>query len=223
MPENTAENNAEGKLSHTDILQHSRSESKRIFENHKKYGSELRRHFEKIITLTDQEFDYILSHFTSKKLKKHQFLVQEGDQVTNDYFVVKGLLKASFTNDEGKENILQFAMEDWWITDFQAYFNQTNATLSIDCIEEVEVLCLSLNNREKLCSELHKIESFFRRKSNLGYIALQQRILSLINSNAKERYEQFLLQYPMMFQRVPKTLIASYLGVSRETLSRFSS
>lgn len=154
---------------------------------------ELRKHFEKITPLTDQEFEYIISHFTTKKLKKHQFLIQQGDTVTNDYFVVKGLLKASFTNDESKEHILQFAMEDWWITDFQAYFGETKANLNIDCIEDVELLCLSLINREKLCPELHKIEHFFRRKSNFGYIALQRRILSLLNNNAKERYEQFLL------------------------------
>jgi len=184
---------------------------------------ELRRHFEKITPLTDQEFDYILSHFTTKKLRKHQFLIQEGDTVQNDFFVVKGLLKASFTNNEGKEHILQFAMEDWWVCDYQAYFNQTNATLNVDCLEDVEVLCLSLINREKICSELHKIEHFFRRKSNFGYIALQQRILSLMNSDAKERYEQLRQQYPSLFQRVPKTMIASYLGVSRETLSRLSS
>lgn len=184
---------------------------------------ELRRHFEKITPLTDQEFDYILSHFTTKKFKKHQFLIQEGDNVTNDYFVVKGLLKAYHTDNEGKEHIIQFAMEDWWISDYQAYFDQTNATLNIDCIEDVEVLCLSLHNREKLCADLHKIEYFFRRKSNLGYIALQRRILTMLNSSAKERYEQLLLQYPTLFQRVSKTLIASYLGVSRETLSRFTS
>lgn len=76
---------------------------------------------------------------------------------------------------------------------------------------------------EKLCAELHKVEQFLRCKSNFGYIALQEgRILSLLNSNAKERYEQFLLQYPALFQRVPKTLIAAYLGASRETLNRFS-
>lgn len=184
---------------------------------------ELRQHFEKITPLTDQEFDYILAHFTIKKLKKHQFLIQEGDGVKNDYFVVKGLLKASYTNNEAKEHIIQFAMEDWWITDYQAYFGETNATLTIDCIEEVEVLCLSLTNREKLCVELHKIEHFFRRKSNFGYVALQRRILSLLNNTAQERYEQLLQQNPALFQRVPKTLIASYLGVSRETLSRFSS
>ena len=184
---------------------------------------ELRRHFEKITPLTDQEFDYILSHFTTKKLKKHQFLIQEGDNVTNDYFVIKGLLKAYHVDKEGKEYIMQFAMEDWWVTDYQAYFSQTKATLNIDCIEEVEILCLSLHNRDKICADLHKIEHFFRRKSNMGYVALQRRILSMLNSNAKERYEQLLLQYPTLFQRVPKTLIASYLGVSRETLSRFSS
>jgi len=183
---------------------------------------ELRRHFEKITPLTDLEFDYILSHFTTKKLKKHQFLIQEGDNVMNDYFVVKGLLKAYHVDKDGKEYIMQFAMEDWWVTDYQAYFSQTKATLNINCIEEVEILCLSLHNRDKICAELHKIEHFFRRKSNMGYVALQRRILSMLNSNAKERYEQLLLQYPSLFQRVPKTLIASYLGVSRETLSRFT-
>jgi CRP-like cAMP-binding protein len=184
---------------------------------------ELRRHFEKITPLTDQEFDYILSYFTIKKLKKHQFLIQEGDEVLNSYYVVKGLLKAYYIDNEGKEYILQFAMEDWWSSDFQAYYNQAKATLYIDCIEEVELLCLSLKNQEKICTELHKIEHFFRRKTNMGYVALQRRILSMLNSNAKERYEQLLLQYPNLFQRVPKTLIASYLGVSRETLSRFTS
>jgi CRP-like cAMP-binding protein len=182
----------------------------------------LRQQIEKITPLTDKEFDYILSHFTTKKLKKHQFLIQESDLVQNDYFVIKGLLRAYYINEEGKEHIMQFAMEDWWITDYQAYFNETKASLNIDCIEPTEVLCLSLYNREKLCADMHKIEHFFRKKSNSGYVALQRRILSLLNSNAKERYEQLLQQYPALFQRVPKTLIASYLGVSRETLSRFS-
>lgn len=182
----------------------------------------LRQHFEKITPLTDQEFDYIFSQFTAKKLKKHQFIIQEHDYVPNDFYVVSGLLKASHIDKEGKEYIMQFAMEDWWVTDYQAYFNQTKATINIDCIENVELLCLSLQNRDKICAELHKIEHFFRKKSNFGYIALQRRILSLLNSNAKERYEQLLNQYPSLFQRVPKTLIASYLGVSRETLSRLS-
>ena len=183
----------------------------------------LRQQIEKITPLTDGEFDYILSHITPKKYKKHQFLVQECEDVSNDFFVLEGCLKAYHVSQDGKEHILQFALPDWWICDFNAYFNQTKATLNIDCIEDTEVLCLSLYNREKLCSEMHKIEHFFRRKSNAGYIALQQRILSMLNNNPQERYEKLLQLYPSLFQKVPKKLIASYLGVSRETLSRFSS
>jgi CRP-like cAMP-binding protein len=182
----------------------------------------LRKHIEKITPLTDTEFEYIFSHFSTQRLKKHQFLIQEGQLVANDYLVTKGCLKAYHTDADGKEHILQFAMEDWWVTDYQAYFNQTKATIHVDCIEEVEVLSLSLLNREKICAEMHKMEHFFRKKSNSGYVALQKRILSLLNSNAKERYEQLLQQYPQLFQRVPKQLIAAYLGVSRETLSRLN-
>lgn len=183
----------------------------------------LRQQIEKITPLTHTEFEYILSHFIPKKLRKHQYVVQAGELVSYDYFVLKGCLKAYHIDKEGKEHILQFAMEDWWISDYQAYFKGTNATIHVDCIENTELLALSLQNREKLCSEMHKMEHFFRKKSNAGFVALQQRILSLLNSSAKERYEQLLKLYPQLFQRVPKQLIAAYLGVSRETLSRLNS
>lgn len=183
----------------------------------------LRQQIEKITPLTDEEFDYILSHYTLKKYKKHQFLIQENEPVPNNFFVLSGCLKAYHIDGEGKEHILQFAFPDWWITDYNAYYNQTNATITVDCIEDCEVLCLSLYNNEKLCAEMHKIEHFVRKKSNTGYIALQQRILSMLNNNPQERYEKLLQLYPSLFQKVPKKLIASYLGVSRETLSRFGS
>ncbi|MGD1840097.1 MAG: Crp/Fnr family transcriptional regulator [Thermonemataceae bacterium] len=182
----------------------------------------LKRHIEAITPITNTEFDYVMEHFTRKKLKKHQFLVQSGSSVQNDYFVLSGLLKAYYTNDEGKEHILQFAMEDWWVTDYQAYFKRIKATTDIDCLEDCEVLCLSLQNRDKLCADLQKIEHFFRVKSNLGYIALQRRILSLLDRDAKGRYEELKTLYPSLLQRVPKTILAAYLGVSRETLSRLS-
>jgi CRP-like cAMP-binding protein len=181
-----------------------------------------RQHLEKVIELTDEEYDYISSHFTSKKLKKHNFVVQEGLPVNYEYFVVGGLLKASYLNEQGKEHILQFAMENWWVTDYHAFVMQTPATLNIDCIEDVELLMLSFTNKRKLCTESHKMEHFFRMKTTMGYISLQQRILSLLNSDAQSRYRQFFSLYPQLFQRIPKALIASYLGVSRETLSRMS-
>lgn len=180
----------------------------------------LRTHFEQITPLSDSEFAYILGHFVVRKYRRHQFVVQDGEAVINDFFVLSGCLKAYYTAPDGKESILQFATENWWITDYQAYYRETPATLSIDCVEDCELLCLSLLNREKLCAELRGIEHFFRKKSNAGYVALQQRILSLLTSSAADRYEQFMQRYPGLLQRLPKTLIAAYLGVSRETLSR---
>lgn len=183
----------------------------------------LRQQIEKISPLSDEEFDYVLSHFTPRKFKKRQFLVQNDQSVRFDYFILQGCLKSYHTDDDGKIHILQFGMQDWWITDYEAYYNQTLATIDIDCIEDTEVLCLSYENREKLCSEVHKIEHFFRKKTNTHNIALQKRILSLMINNAKERYDRLLDQYPQLFQKVPKHLIASYLGVTRETLSRLNS
>ncbi len=113
----------------------------------------LRKQIEKIVKLTDEECRFVLSHFTARALKKHQYLVQAGDPAPNDHFVVKGLLRSFYIDDLGKTHILQFALEDWWISDPQAYHNGLNATLNIDCLEDTQVSAISLENREKLCAE----------------------------------------------------------------------
>jgi CRP-like cAMP-binding protein len=181
-----------------------------------------RQHIEKIVSLTDDEFAVVMQYFLPKKFKKHQFLVQAGEAVLHDFFVVNGLVKAYHTDTEGKELILQFAMEQWWVSDYQAFHNQETATLNVTCIEDAEVLHISYDDREKLYAEVPKMQYFFMKKSNRGYIALQNRILLLLNSSPAERYEQFCKQYPGLLQRLPKMLIAAYLGVSRETLSRLN-
>lgn len=180
----------------------------------------LRFHIEKILPLTDEEAELILSFFILKKYKKHQFLIQQGEPVKYNYFIVKGLLKLVLSEETAKSHIVGFAMEDWWETDFQAYYNRTDATMSLECIEDTEVLCLSLENYKKLCKVLPKMEHFFLEKAYSGYIAAQQRVISTMISDTKERYRQLLEKYPSLIQRVPKSLLASYLGVSRETLSR---
>jgi CRP-like cAMP-binding protein len=177
----------------------------------------LREHIEKIIPLNDDEFAFVLSHFSVKKFKKHQFLIQEGEAVKYNYFVVSGLLKLVYTDDTGKQHIVSFDMEDWWESDFHAYYTQTEATMSLECIEDTVVFCLLLEDYRKLCDGLQKMERFFLEKANFGFIASQRRIISWLT------YEQLLKQYPSLIQRVPKSLLAAYLGVSRETLSRLSS
>jgi len=183
---------------------------------------ELRKHIEEIVPLNNKEFEIINSHFKSKSLKKHQYLIQEDEAVKNIYFVVKGLLKATYTDINGKEYIIQFAMENWWISDFQAFYNNVKSITNISCLENVELLSITKENLDQICSESHKMEHFFRVKNSSGYVALQQRILSLLTTSPKERFEQFTKQYPQLLQRVSKTIIAAYLGISRETLSRLS-
>lgn len=182
----------------------------------------LRTHIEKIIPLTDEEYTFILSHFTTKKFKKHQFLIQEGEAVKYSYFVISGLLKLVYTEETGKQHIVSFAMEDWWESDYYAFFTETKATMSLECLEDTEVLCLTLENYQNLCDNLQKMERFLLQKANFGFLGSQKRIISWLTSNSKERYEQLIKQYPSLIQRVPKSLIAAYLGISRETLSRLS-
>jgi len=182
----------------------------------------LREHIEKIVPLTDDEFAFVLSHFTVKSYKKREYLIREGKSVKDAYFVISGLLMLVYNDESAKQHIVSFAMEDWWESDYLAYHTQTKATMSLQCLEDTKVCCLSLENYQKLCAGLQKMEYFFLRKANGGHIASQQRILSFLTSNATERYQQLIKRYPSLIQRVPKTLLASYLGVSRETLSRLA-
>ena len=180
----------------------------------------LKQHLSKTVALSDEQFAYVLPHFKPLSYKKGQSLITAGDHVDCEYFVLSGCLKSFYINDDLKMFILQFAMPTWWTSDFNALYTGTKATINVDCITDAEVLCLTNNDREKLCAELHPMEHFFRWRTNKGYVASQKRLLSLMNNDAKSRYEELLKMYPQLYNIVPKNLIAAYLGVSRETLSR---
>lgn len=181
---------------------------------------QLRKHIEAIILITDEEFEYIKSFFSVKKVRKHQYLIHEGDEVKYDFLAISGIYKVFYLDNQGKEYIVQFAQENWWMSDYYAFFKQQKAEMYIECLEEGEVICLTLDSREKLAADLHQMEHFFRIKLTNGYVALQQRIKLLLSSNPQQRYEEFAKSYPSLLQKIPKKLIAEYLGVSRETLSR---
>ena len=183
----------------------------------------LREHIEKIVPLTDEEFAFVSAHFTIRNYKKRESIICKGDQVNHCYFVVSGLLMLVYDDESGKQHIVSFAMEDWWESDYLVYHTNTKATMSLQCLEDSIVLCLTLQDYQKLCAGTQKMEHFFLEKAHAGHIGSQRRIVSFLTSNAKERYEQLIQRYPSLFQRVSKTLLASYLGVSRETLSRLSS
>jgi CRP/FNR family transcriptional regulator len=183
----------------------------------------LRKHLEEIIAVSDEEFAYIQTFFTTKRVKKHQYLIQDGDQANFEYLILSGIFRMFYLDSDGKEHIVQFAGENWWMADYQAYFKERKATLHITCMTDAEILCLTLQGRETLATEMHKMEHFFRAKLTNGYIAQQRRIISLLSGNPQQRYEEFAQLYPHLIQQIPKKYIAEYLGVSRETLSRLYS
>jgi CRP-like cAMP-binding protein len=180
----------------------------------------LRTHLAKTVTLTDEEFNYFFSHLKLKSFKKGQTIISEGDVVNTEYFVLDGCLKTFYINDDQKMFILQFAMATWWASDYNALYNHVKATVQLDCVTDTEVLCLSSEDREKLCREIYQLEYFFRWRSNKGFVASQKRLLSFMNNDTRYRYEELMNMYPQLYNIVPKQLIAAYLGVSRETLSR---
>ena len=180
----------------------------------------LKQHISKTASLSEEEFEHFFSHFKVESFKKGEVIINEGDDVEKEYFVLSGCLKTFFMNDNIKMHILQFTMPTWWTSDYAALYNKTKATITIDCISDAEVISITNEAREKICRELHQVEYFFRWRTNKGYVAAQKRLLSFMNNDAKTRYEELLALYPALYNMVPKHLIAAYLGVSRETLSR---
>jgi CRP-like cAMP-binding protein len=181
-----------------------------------------RDHIEKIVTLNDEEFNFVFAHFSIGQFQKKEYIFRPQERVPFVYFIVSGLVTLVHIDDNGHEHILSFAMEDWWETDFGAFLHQRHATMGLHCLENTAVLKLSLDGYNAICSQVPKMEHFFLAKANGGHIASQQRILSFQIADARSRYQWFLERYPSLVQRVSKTLLASYLGVSRETLSRLS-
>ncbi len=181
---------------------------------------EILNHIEEVIQLNESEKEHFTSILIKKKLRKRQFLIQEGDTVKYEYFVASGCLKAYEVDDNGDEHIIQFAKENWWISDFKAFFEQGKATLNIDSIEESVVYGIEKEDLENLFLDIPKFDRFFRIKLTSAFVALQNRILSSLDKSNSERYLDFQKTYPNLEQRVPNYMIANYLGIKPESLSR---
>lgn len=184
------------------------------------YASFLREHIGLIIDISDEEFDDIYRAFHLIAIPKKSFLISQGQRVTSEYLVISGCLKTAAFDEDGKEHIIQFATENWWVSDYPAYLQQGSGEMFVQALEPCTLLELSAQARSQLCSNVPKMNVFFGEKALRGYVAAQRRVLTLLRNDAHEKYRCLLEQYPELFQRLPRKTIAHYLGVSRETLSR---
>ena len=176
------------------------------------------------IKLTTEEVGTLQTFWKQRRLAKNEYLVQNGQVCKYDCFVISGSFKAFYNHPEtGKEEILFFAIEDWWATDLDSFANQTPSIYNIQALEEAVVQQISYQSFEKLLQTIPKMERYFRLILQ-GYTAsIQKRIILTNAHSAEERYDNFVKKYPKMVQKIPQYLIASYLGITPEFLSKLRS
>lgn len=180
----------------------------------------LYKNISKHIQLSDEEFQCFSKPFHLKNFKKKDIVLKEGEYCSFEGFVLNGCFKVYFLNEDGSEQTLYFAIADWWITDLDSLINNVPSTLNIEALEDSEVLMISKKEKEDLYETMPKIEKLFRVMNQQSSIALQRRILSLMNKTADKRYHEFLEKYPTLEQRLTQQQVASYLGISHEFLSK---
>ena len=172
------------------------------------------------VNLNNEELELCKTFFIPKKLRKKQFLLQEGDLCTYNAFVEKGILRSFTVDEKGNEHIVQFGLEGWWISDMASFLSGAKSTYTIEALEDSELLLLTTGSLEFLMNTVPKFERYQRILLQNAYIALQARITSTLTETAEEKYIKLINAYPGIVQRVPQHMIASYLGLTPETLSR---
>lgn len=180
----------------------------------------LRSHFNKYIQLSEDEFEQSITYFRNKKFRKHQFILQEGEVSRYETYILSGCTRSYEVDNDGQEHIIQFGLEDWWVGDMYSFLTGTPSKLNVDCLEDTEVLQITQENHDRLCNDIPKLERHFRKLVQNAYCASIQRIYSNLSKSALERYDEFIRKYPHIEQRVPNNLIASYLGITPQSLSR---
>jgi len=177
-------------------------------------------YFNHFLPLDEKEIAFISENFKERKVKKRQFILQEGEICTHNTYVLEGCFKMYLIDDTGKEHNLQFAIENWWIGDIGSFHSDTPTKLNIEALENSIILQIKKEDQLKLFTDYPKFNRIFRVLAENAIVGLQRRVLQNISSTAEERYLDFLERYPQLFNRISNVQIASYLGVTPEFLSK---
>ena len=175
------------------------------------------------ISLSKEEEERLIALFKSKKLKKKQFFLQEGDIQKHGVFVTDGCLRSYSVDKNGFEHVLQFAPAGWWIGDMRSFITQQPGILNIDAIDDSEMILLLKSDLEILYAAIPKLERFFRILAENSLATYQHRLIDNLSLSAMERYNNFCRLYPSLVEYLPQKQIAAYIGVTPEFLSKMLS
>lgn len=177
-------------------------------------------HINRKISLSHEEKEMVFKHFIPKQLAKKQYLLNEGEVCKNMAFVCSGLLKTFNVDEKGIERVSIFGWEGWWLSDFSSFLTGIKSVSFIDALEDAELLLISKENYEALTLQVPKMDRFFRILYQNSIVTKERRLRNSITYSASERYSEFIETNPEVSNRIPQHLIASYLGIAPETLSR---
>ncbi|WP_299225024.1 Crp/Fnr family transcriptional regulator [uncultured Psychroserpens sp.] len=174
----------------------------------------------KDLSFSNEEIKIIESVFFKTTYKKGTIILSAGDIVDKQYYILEGCLRSYHIDAHGKEHTVQFGVKDWWISDYTAFFSTSKAIMNIEVLQNAVLYKLSKEHKEYLYAQIPRIETFFRIKLERAFAAFQKRILANISQTATERYLNFINTYPTLQKSIKNYHIASYLGITTESLSR---
>jgi CRP-like cAMP-binding protein len=183
-------------------------------------GQSLKTHLIKKHAFIEKDAEFFVSHFTERKVKKRQFVIQPDFVAKYRIFVAHGVFKAYVVDKNGQEQVISLARDGWWISDPNSFIYQQPATMFVEALEDSLILQLDFENEQILKAHSHQFETFFRTVAERGLAFMQRRLIASLTLTAEERYEQFAIKHPEYLQRVPQFTIASYLGMTTQYLSR---
>jgi CRP-like cAMP-binding protein len=172
------------------------------------------------VILNKEELEILKSLFSYKKFRKNQYLLQEGNIAGHEIFIIKGLTRTYEVDEKGQEHVLFFGPEDWWVGDLYSFLSGTPSRYNVDCLEDTEVLQISNQNLNILYEKVPKMNLYFRILFQNAFMTITQRVSASLSKSALERYQEFKLKYPHIEQRLPNHQIASFLGITPQSLSR---
>lgn len=174
------------------------------------------------LTFSTEEYDLLYNKLNRMLIQKGEFLLNVHDEINDLYYVHQGCLRNYFIDKEGREHTLQFAVQGWWISDYIALYgkNKISSVSYIECLKNATIYKISKTDFDEVCIEFPIIGQFHIRKMELAFASFQNRILENLTLSASQRYINFITSYPSISNEVKNYHIASYLGITTESLSR---